>query len=329
MILTAATFRDYVETHIDKIIDDAFFAFKTADVLTHIPNNKGKAVLGKGTVSEDLVRKHKVLRPGEGRQSVDVSTLEVESFRAQFHEEYVPELMENNYYGHLRKTGQNPKDFPFEAYVLMLLAKALRQWHEKKLWQNVKNDATDNGSDLFDGLLKQVTDGVANNLITPISYGTPYRRKNQQDVAPAGFTAMVELVEDLYTNGIPDEWKDMGGVNIYMSRRLKKLYNQDYRNAYGIDPVVSKQYDINRTKIDKAEDDEDDVNILGINGMGSSNRIIMTPMANAIYTYDVQEDMSQFNMQYILNALNIFGSFRVNAKFLIMNDDWMAVNELA
>jgi len=327
MILAAAGYRDYVEKHIDKIIDDAFLAFNSANVLTHIPNNKGKAILGRGTVSDNIVRKHKVLDIANGQQSVDVDVLEVESFRAQFHEKYVPELMEDSYYGYLRTAGQNPEDFPFEAYVLMLLAKSIRQWHERQLWQSVKNDATDNGTDLFDGLLKQVSDAVAANDVTPISFGTPYRRKNQTDVAPAGFTAMVELTEELYTNGIPDAWKDAGGVNIYMSRRNKRLYNQDYRNAYGIDPVVSKQYNIERTTIDLSEG-EDAVNIIGVSGMGASNRIIMTPQANAVYTYDVQPDMTTFRMQYILNVLHIFGAFRVGAEFLIKNDDWMAVNEL-
>lgn len=329
MILAAASYRDYVEKNIDQIIDDAFLAFRSANVLSHLPNNKGKAVLGKGTVSADIVRKHKVLRPGEGRQSVDVDVLEVESFRAQFHEEYVPELMEGSYYGYLRKAGQDPKDFPFEAYVILMLTKALMQWHERMMWQSVKNDATDDGSDLFDGFLKQVDDGVANNDLTPISFGTPYKRRHQQDVAPAGFTAMVELVEELYTNGIPDAWKDAGGINIYMNRRHKKMYNQDYRNAYGIDPVVSKQYNIERTTIDRSEDSEDDVNIIGVSGMGASNRIIMTPVSNMIYTYDVMGDATQFNFQYLLNALNIFGTFRIGAKILLKNDDWMAVNELA
>lgn len=321
-----ASYRDYVEHNLNRIIDDAFLAFGSSSILTHIPNNKGKAIIGKSEVGEDIVQKWKELNINDGRQSVDFDNIELDSFRAQFHERYVPEKLENSYYGYLRQSGQDPEDFPFQAYVIMLLTKALLKWHEKNLWQAVKDDASDSGSALFDGLLKQVTDGVTNGDIIPMNFGTPYKPRSKDESIPAGFTSIIDIVEDMYNNGIPDEWKEMG-VNVYMNTKFKTMYNQAYRNVHGTHPTTAKMFDIDRHIIDGSEDNP--AYILGVGGMSGSNRIVMTPRQNAVYTYDVENDKSTFNFQYILNVLHIFGAFRLNAKFMLINNDWMAINELA
>lgn len=323
-LLTIEAFRDYVETHIDEIIDEGFLNFGSADVLTHLPNNKGKAIMNTSTVSSDIVQKWKELGLADFAQKVDMGLVEVDSYRGQFKDKYVPEALENVYLGALRKSGQDPKDFPFEAHILQLLVKAIAQFNEKVLWQAVTAGG-DSGMDAYDGLLKQLTDAITATDVTPTTYETLWKPKNNTEATPANSTSIIDVVEGL-AHQLPVANRSMG-LNVYMSVANKVMYDQAYRNVFGARPTQDMSYNISRTMVDGTEGAP--VYIVPVAGMGASNRIIVTPQWNAVYTYDVAEDASTFNYQWIFNVFHIFGAFRYGSKFLILDDNWIACNELA
>lgn len=324
MDLTASAFRDYVEKNSGKIIEDAFLSFGSSGVLTHLSRNKGESLYGIGSTSVDtLVQKWKELSINDGQQSVDIDIAGIRSYRGQFHEKYVPEKLEESYYGYLRQSGQNPEDFPFMAFVFQQLTKAIKMWHEKYLWKAVLGAGT-SGTELFDGFDKQLADAITATAITPTVFGNLYVRQHNQDTAPGGSTAIVEVVEEL-VNELDDEVKEGGGF-VYMSNTNKTKYNQDYRNTYGTAPTTSKLYNIDRTVVDGTDDAP--FYIIGVGGKSGSDRIQVTKKENMVYTYDEEMDMTTWNMQYILNVLHMFGAFRVGSKIVRATDRWIRCNEL-
>lgn len=325
MILTADQFRGYVETHREEIIMKAFLTFASSNMLTHAPNNKGKQIALIGSIEDEIVNKWKVLNESDFSQKTDISTLEIESFRAQFRDYYVPEQLENSWLGERRQSGQDPRDFPFELFVLNMWTKAMMQFNERNLWQAVKDDNVDSGNALYDGLLKQKDNAVVAGDLTPISLGQPFVKAYREQTVPTGFRSMIEILETLYHDGVHEALKNEG-VEIYMSSKMFSNYNLEYRNLFGT--PSNAQENLVRRRLDSSNAYAPAM-LHSVPGMGDSKSIIITPRRNAIYTYDVADDMTTFNFEQRFNKLFIWGAYRIGSKFLVANDDWMVTNELA
>ena len=324
MVLTAQQFREYVETHRDDIILKSFLRFASANMLTHVPNNKGKQIALIGSIKDEIVHRWKVLSESDFDQKTDIDVLEVESFRAQFRDFYVPEALENGWIGERRSSGQNPRDFPLEQFVLDIWVRAMYQFNERNLWQAVKDDNVDSGMALYNGFLQQVKTAITVGDLSPIALDQPYVAWDRQETIPAGFRNIIEIFETLYHDGVPEPVKNEG-VEIYCSSKMFSDYNRAYRNLLGVKSPATEQ--LQRMTLDFSNAYAP-ATLHSVPGMGDSKRIIITPRRNMVYTYDVADDMTTFNFEQRFNKLFIWGTYRIGSKILVPNDDWMAVNEL-
>lgn len=322
-VFSAASFRAYVETHIDDIFMPAFYGFPSAMALENLPNNKGKAVMPFATMTADPVKKWKVLATSDFSQLGDIDTIEVDSYLAQFRDKYVPTQVETSYLGKMRSAGQDPRDFPFEAMFIELAVKAIAQQNEKIVWQAVTNGGGSSATDLYDGLLEQLKDAITATDVTPLTLGNLYVPTSQSDTIPGGSISIIDAFEQVYA-GLPEALK-AEATYIYCSIDNQRKYEQAYRNVYR--SGVNVDTNLNRPMLDSTAKDAP-CYIMGLPGLAGSNRLIATVKRNAIYTYDVLEDPSAFTTEMHLNTLYMFSDYRIGSKWAQANDNWISCNEL-
>ncbi len=311
----AATYQDHTIKHREEILTVALEEFRTRNAVTAIP-----AVKGKMTVTEQLigniVKKWKPLDLDTAGENISLKPHDLISVRFGFHEKITPAALEGTYLAHLRQTGQNPMDFPFEAYVMDGIRKKITAFIEKVFWQGKKDPNSEAGIAQIDGILEQLKQGIAANKLTETTLGTPVVRRSQDQELTAGTTGTVEVFENLIQSA-PDALLDNEGLQVYCRRKIGTNYGLEHRNLYKSTPP--KPFESFNVEGFNANANP----LSGIN----TDRILATPVWNIIYGYDAETDISEFKTQYILNQLHIFGAFRIAAKLLIIDDRVVLVNE--
>lgn len=324
-VFSTATFKAYVEENKEEFIEAAYLGFKSSDFLTHHPGNKGKMTTQDITYNTDPISDWKQLTVSDFTQKGDVSTLEMDSYLMQLTDSYIPTEMEKSYLGFMRKSGQDPKDFPLAAYMLREAAKASRWQIARLVWQAAVGHSSGGVWAKYDAILEQIKDAITATDLTVQTLNTIIARTSPTDAAGAGETAAVDAFEAVW-DALPEAVKNEG-VNIYCSPAMARLYARDYRNFYRqgatVDPVL------NRPILDVAGEDDAQAMIISVPEMGSSQRIIATSKRNLYYTYDMEVDFTNFNIQELFNTWYFWSDFRIGSGVHHANDAWMAVNELA
>ena len=124
---------------------------------------------------------------------------------------------------------------------------------------------------------------------------------------------VIEGMEDAF----PDVWDEIdGGIKMFCNKSTLTKYKRSYRNVFKV----------NLPKGPVALDGESDTALIGLSGINTS-RILATLPGNIIYGYDDETDIEQFNTEYRLNTLHIFGAFRIAAKLLVTDNNYVVVNE--
>lgn len=313
----AAAYQDHAVKYRVEIMAKALESFRTRAAVTSIPAIKGKVVVTEQVIG-DIVKKWKPLDDSTAGQNISLKPHELETTRLGIHEKLTPADLENTYLADLRKTGQNPMDFPFEQFLMQKIAEKIAQFLERVFWRGVKVDGSDAGTAQLDGILHQIADAITATTLTVTTLGNPVIRKSQDESLSAGDIGTVELLEDLIQSA-PDALVDNDdGLSVFMRRKLGENFQLEHRNLYKSVPKKSfEPFNIEGLNAEAYP-------LAGIN----TNRVIATPAWNIIYGYDADTDIQTFNTQYHLNQLHIYGAFRIAAKILIMSDDVVLVNEL-
>ena len=315
-------FQAYVSKNLPKFIALAFFGFVTANHVMPDGNNKGEHIIQVGTVDgEEIVGPWKELSVNDGKKSTGMKPVKLRTVRGQFHEKYIPEQLENNYLGELRKRGQSVDDFPVYQYMMELLAGAIAQNNEKAMWKAEETVSPTKLSQMFDGYLKQVQDAIDATTLTPVVLGNLWSPTNDTETAPTGSVDIYDAFEQL-VDTLPEEIQQEG-VYIFCSAKNKRLWERANKRKFKLSKEDLKREDVDKTSM------TGEMRVIGCPGMNGSNRIIATPMRNIYFSHDDPEDSNTFNIQQILNVFHVFGSYRIGANFAMVDNNWMAINELA
>lgn len=315
-----ADLQAYVEEHTEELIAPAFIGFPSAQVVEHDPMNKGKHTVQVGQVDSEIVGPWKELSYSDAEENATLLPVQLETVRGQFKWKFVPEKLEKSYLGFMRRTGQDPEDFPIEAFMLDLLTKQIAKDNERAFWKAKQIANPTKLSEMFDGLLTQVENAVAAGNLTVVTLGELWVPRSPEATPPAGSTDIIDAVDAL-VHALPEDVQEEG-VTVYMSAVNKRRYELAKRNRFGASTSDLRVGSTDKTSM------SGDVDPVGVPGLNGSNRMIATPMRNTRYSYDAPEDASTFNSDRQMNQMYYYGAYRFGSKFLMLNNEWMSVNEL-
>lgn len=302
----AAAFRDYVETHGEDLISRMFFGFQTADLVTVHDGVKGKKILTELIVGDNLIKRWRAQHDAVADAAEFVPRI-LSTTLAKLDLSIVPQELEATYLGAMRKKGQNPRDYPFEAFLLdKIIAKAHREI-EVSVWQAIETGspaALDNLNVLFDGFLQLIVDAITATDLTVTTTGA---------ITDANIVTSVELVHDALDIDMQAE-----ETVTFLSVRNFKRYMRKYRNEYGKYTNPTQM----REKLDFADN-----TLIAVPGMGLSNRIICTPASNFHIGYDDVSDHNMFQFEQNKRQLDFWMDLRIGTQIGMLRDGVMAVNE--
>ena len=218
------------------------------------------------------------------------------------------------YYGFLRKRGQDPYDFRFEAFILMKLNEKLRSEFENAVWQAVDDGSPADGDLLnatFDGFLEIISDEITGTAITEIGTGAITSSN-----ALEKFRLMWASVDKAYKEA---------GTAILCSHTDYDNYRINYKDTYHQSPVTRPVVDTNYDGIEY-EMGGGRTMIIPIPGLGSSRRVIITPLDNLVIGIDGLNDLN-WNVEQDHWSLDLFSAFRIGVQFRTVESGVLVVND--
>lgn len=310
-LTSAASLQAFVQQFDFNLLQKMFLGFHSAAFITAHEGVKGKKILTELITNGPLVRRFKTaFEPVQDAFEFKPNTLEV--FPAKIDLQIYPQEYETTYLGLARQKGFNHNENPFEAHMLAGVLMQLGEEQETAVWQGIKAAVPaddDNLSEMFDGFLKIIADGLTATSITAVNTGS------------LTLADMVEQTESVY-NGLPPAMR-LKEVLIYMSVDNWALYAQSYRENY------SKHYmrkEINGLELIKL--DAGNAWIVPVAGMGTSDRIIATVKPNMCHGYDSASD-TMLNFEDDKRAIDMWADFKQGCQIGILHNNMIRVNNQA
>lgn len=308
-----ASFQAYVQEHGTELWSRIFYGFETAQLATVLEGVKGRYTLPLLTVGNDLAKRWTSTfgTENDNKAVLGQRTIVTALNKAEF--SFVPTEWESNYMGFLRRTGQDPYDFPFEAFILMKLNEKLRKEMEDAVWNAVAAGSPANDDVLdetFDGFLHILADEITATNVTPVTTGSITSSN-----AVAKFRDMWATVDVAYKQA---------GLAILCSYTDYDNYLINYKDTYHQSPaVVPVASDYNGIQY---EFGGGRTTIIPVPGFGSSRRVIMTPLDNLVIGMDGINDLN-WNVEQNHWTIDIFGAFRVGVQYRTVESGVLVCND--
>jgi len=180
----------------------------------------------------------------------------------------------------LHDEGKERKDWPLVKYILQYeLAPKVIEEHNIAMCRGSYVAPTPGtpGAAIaqMDGLLTIIADQITATALTPIVTG-----------AVSSTDALDKF--ETFADGITPAYADKGGI-IFCSKTMERYYKKDYRATFG---STNDQAAKNNLKLDTY-----DMKIVGLEGFGTSQRMVFTPANNLLHLYDKIFSAGQFQIQ--------------------------------
>ena len=310
-----AAYRDYVQDFSDDLIIKAFYSGKTQLVAEVLEGIKGRMTLTRlKTAANKAVAWSKDFSAAADAVEFSPRHLDVVAIKRDL--SFVPQEFEATYLGYMRRQGQNPgQDLPMEGYILDAVLKTHGEELEAALWQGVKAGSVVAGTtpmnQCFDGFLEIISDAVTAVTIPA----------GQVIATPGGSitTANIVALTETMWNALGAGYKE-GQVYVFMSWANFQKYQQGYRADYG--KYVSTNKDATVTL-----DFSQNAILMPMPGMGTSNRIIMTPGKNLKVGYDQISDQ-MFEFEQNKRVIDFWLDFKVGCQIAQLDEGALVVNDL-
>lgn len=308
----ARDFQDYVREYQEELFTQLFFAFKTADLAQIFEGIKGEKVITQFDVADNLAR-----RWGKSFDPVEIGAFKPRVLKTVLNKvdfAITPQDYEESYMGAFRKKGQNPEDWPFQAYIMEKVLAKLNQEFEVAAWQAVQEASPSAGDYLrqtFNGFLKIIIDAITAGDITPVATGA---------INAGNILANVRL---MWAAVLP-QYKE-NGTDIFMSYAMYDTYRIAYKDAYKVDPAFV-QIDNSSYEGIMFELGNKRTRIIPINGLQGSNRIVITPRENLAIGIDSSSDV-MFRVKDDIRTMKFWMDFRMGAQILLQEEGILVVND--
>ncbi len=313
-ITAVQAYRDYVQDFSDDLIRQGFYTTKTTMYATVEEGIKGRKTLTRLKVATGkAVAWSAGFSAASDAISMEPRHIDVVPVKRDL--SFVPQEFEASYIGFMRKRGQNPgSDLPFEAYILQDILARHAEELEASFWAAQKATTVVPGTtpmaQTFDGFLEIIADAIT---ATQIPSGSVI-------ATPGGAITtsnIVALVETMW-NALGAAYKEQP-VDIFMSWANFQKYNQGYRAEFG-------KYVSDNKSAAVTLDFSQNARLIPMPGMGSSNRIVMTPGRNLHVGFDLQADQI-FNMEQNKRVIDYWMDFKVGVQ-IAQTDEGLVVNDL-
>lgn len=312
----AEAFQDYIREFREDLFSQLFYGFKTSQLATPHEGVKGELVLTELQIGDNLVKRwSKTFAAVSG--AVDFNPRVLATVLNKVDLSIVPQEYESSYLGMMRRKGQDPTDWPFQAYVLERLMAKIKQEMEYAIWQAEAAGSPSSNDYLrqtFDGYLTIIEDAIAATTITPVTTGA---------ITSSNAVASFRLL----WNELLDPYKE-SGVDFFCSYSLYDAYRINYKTLYGQHPneVVINDTDYMGLQYELGGGQS---MIIPVSGLSGSGRVVCTPRANLHYGVDAFEDFENFNVEQDTRELKFWMDFRMGAQIGILQDGILVVNDQA
>lgn len=316
--LTAAeAFQGYVRTYDERLFRQLFYGFDTAQLATPHEGIKGQKIITELQVAANLAKRwNRAFAPPTDQ--VDFKPVTLSTTLNKVEHSVVPQDYEATYLGMMRRTGQNPDDYPFEMYIMEILFAKLNQEQEFAIWQGEAASSPSSNDYLrqtFDGYLTLIKDAITATDITPVVTGA-ITSSNAVDK----FRLMWAEVDQAYKRA---------GMDIFCDYTIYDNYRIHYKEKFGANPVETPV--INNADYTLAglryELGGGNTYIIPIAGMEGSGRVVITPRSNLHYGFDALSDWENFNFEQDHRNLDFWLDFRMGAQILTKRDGILVVND--
>lgn len=293
-----SAYQAYVQDFKMELFSKLFFGSKTEQFMTPHPGLKGKLTLTELDLPDEVVKRW-VDNFEDNTIGLTPNTLETHLVKAEA--SVVPQKLQQSYLGEALKRGQDPQDWPFQAYVLEKLIAKIQQEKEVAYWQAVEADPNTNGDKLdevFDGFLEIIAAAVTATDLT--SY------------TPAVDEKVYVTIENMHAD-LSAAYQDAQTM-AFMSYGKWRTFVQEYRDDFKgslMDGSIDEGF-----KIDTGQ-----CRVIPIPGMGNTNRIVLTPAANLNYGFDSEMDDEMFRFQWDVRQLKMWCDFRIGVQLAYTSDD--------
>lgn len=307
-------YQAYVEKFKEDLFRQVFLKAKSIMLMTGHEGVKGRLVLTELIVNKLARRYGDEFR---GFLNTKMVPLILEVVTNTVEHSVIPKNYEKSYVGMLRKKGQNSDDYPKQAYILAAIVSKLAGEIENALWQAEAAGvpAADDYMDAtFDGILKQVADAITATTLTPVATGT---------LTPAN---ILESFEDMFAQVLP-QYQELG-TDIFCSYPVYNMWRKAYKLLYKVDAAYAKIEDSDYNGTTYTEGNNT-TTIIPVAGMGSSQRVIMTPRENLHYGYDDENEWSNFDFEKNHRRLDFWTDFNIGVTIGMVRDGIWVVNDQA
>lgn len=225
-----------------------------------------------------------------------------------------PAALEKTWLGYVNALGSRSEAIPLEQFVIEDLIKRIQKdIRTRALYRGVYNAGGTASIDIVNGLLKLVTDEIAASNITPIATGA---------VTSANVVDKLLQVHD----GLGQEYKDemtVMPVNStifdWYSRKFSPILNTNLIGAGGA-PVQNGL--INEIRLEGTN-----CMIKREVGLGTSQRLIITPAGNRVLGIDSMDDFTNFEFQRFNRTIKVLVDGKIGVNFNQVDNGALAVND--
>lgn len=304
-------YRDYAEIIAPEFLSKAYYGNQTASLVVGHDGVKGKKILTQMILGVLGRRYEKTFAPVADTINFKPRVLEVNAAKFEFG--FAPQDFESTYLADLKRTGfDDTNNLPFQGFIMMKIAEKMAQEIEDAMWRGEIPGTTANTdvlTQVIDGYLELVKDAITAADLTPV-------------VTPTGAWTTTNIITTLEAmwDTLDPQYQDMR-ISVFVSPALWKLYNVAYRENYG---KYTDNTQSGRMKLDFCN-----AELIRTPGLGTSNRVIMTPLDNMHYGYDDVNDVSSLNFEKDHRELHFWSDFKFGVQFGFLEDGIVAVNDLA
>jgi len=303
-----APYYDAVKKIAPELISRLFCTNTSAQISTGHEGLKGSKILTELILGDLAFRWAKEHNPRANTFDYQPRELSVSKAKADF--SVCPQEYEDTYHAYMRRTGQNPKDWPFQAFILMKVIEKLQSEINVALWQAEKADVLSDDHKLellFDGWIRNAFDAVD---ATDLSL-----------FAPAGTSWVddIEAMEDALDNCLFDQ---PGNVECYLPVSIYRSYIRDYRERFGKYVEVFHNADKSKSYM------TDNGTVLRpMTGM-NDEYVMMTFKGNLHHGYDAAMDERLINLEYNKRVIDGWIDFNIGTQIGIARDGVMVFAEV-
>ena len=226
---------------------------------------------------------------------------------------FIPKNDFKHWKGHLELMKLKAESYPFARYVIERAAKKVAtQLEFDTIWKADLAATPTNAGNFTNGLLTQITDDLAaaTPKLTAVATGA---------ITASNAVEKLEQIDDAYD----EEYRpsDMP-LRMYVSPTVFKHYRRNYRTLSGYHPDYMDKNKKNEIQLDATS-----TIITSCPGMGTSQRVLLTPQNNIWAAFDYDEGYKTWELEGEVRELKAWSDFWFGVGFHILDNRLVKVND--